>query len=85
MENNKFSTPITNLAIYLIQEGFELSYIEYQPLDNGKNKAYFVFNHSPQVIKQSEETYFQQKAVVNITEYENIRKNLLDRIKRNLP
>lgn len=85
MDNNKFSTPITNLAIYLIQEGFELLRIEYQPLDNGKNKAYFVFNHSPQLIKQSEETYFQKKATINIAEYENTRKNLLDRIKRGLP
>lgn len=85
MDNNKYSTPITNLAIYLIQEGFDLSHIEYQPLDNGKKKAYFVFNHSSQTVKQSEETYFQKKAYINITEYENTRKNLLDRIKRGLP
>lgn len=83
--NGIFITTETRLAIYLIQQGFKLNQIQYEHKQNGNYRAMFVFNAHDYEVKPSVETYNNRQAIINIDDYEDIRNNLLDRIKRRLP
>ena len=82
--NSEFLTSDTPLAAYLIQEGFELLIIQYETKQNGKQRATYIFQTSPQ-LKHNVSLYNRGEATINIALYEHAKNSLLDRVMRGLP
>lgn len=84
-ENGEYKTSETPLAIYLIQIGFTLLRIDYETSPNRRDIGNFIFDSSDPTIQDHIKLFNRGEALVNAAVYENIRANLLNRIKRRMP
>ena len=82
--NGEYRTSDTSLAAYLVQDGYDLLIIEYEPRSNGKQRATFVFQETHQ-LRESVSLYNRGNATINLALYEHAKSSLLDRIMRGLP
>ena len=83
--NNEFLTSDTPLAAYLIQEGFTILIIQYEPKRNGKQRATFVFDSSDPKLHKCVSLYNRGEAMINLALYEHAKSSLIDRIMQGLP
>ena len=87
MNEIPFTTSETDFAVYLIQSGFNLLGINYEPRSNGRQRGIFVF--SPDAKIEEYKNLFQSgQAAVNLSDlgkFKEIKSGLLDRIMRGLP
>jgi hypothetical protein len=83
-----FTTSETDFAVYLIQSGFTLLGINYEPrANNEKARGIFVFKREPE-IEQFRLRFANNQISVNLKdmgEFKKIKSGLLDRIMRELP
>ena len=82
--NSEYLTTETPLAAYLIQEGFTLLIIRYEPKTNGKQQATFAFKDTPK-LREYISKYNRGEATTNLALYEHAKSSLIDRIMRGLP
>jgi hypothetical protein len=85
VQNGEFKTTDTPLAAFLIESGFKLLIIEYEPRPNRRDIGTFVFSTSDSKIQEFIDGYNRGDAVANIVVYEHIKSTLLDRIMKGLP
>jgi hypothetical protein len=83
--NGEYKTSETPLAIFLIQSGFTLLRIEYETNPHNRDIGNFIFDSTDSTIQERINSFHRCEALVNAATYENIRANLLNRIKRGLP
>lgn len=83
--NHEYLTADTQLAAYLVSEGFDVLIIQYAPTPNGKEQGTFVFDGSNPKLHLYVNQYNRGNAEVNLALYEHARSSLLDRVKRGLP
>lgn len=76
---NKYLTTDTPLASYLIQAGFSLLEILYEPKPNGKRQATFIFSLTAK-LQSHIALYKNGTANINLLLYERAKSDLLDRI-----
>ena len=82
--NGEYLTTETPLAAYLIQEGFTLLIIRYEPKRNGKQRGTFAFEDSAK-LREYISNYNRGEATINLALYEHAKSSLIDRIMRGLP
>ena len=82
--DGEYLTTETPLATYLIQEGFELLIIRYEPKRNDRQRATFAFQDSPK-LREHISLYNRGEAMINLALYEHAKSSLIDRIMRGLP
>jgi hypothetical protein len=82
-----FTTSETDFAVYLIQSGFILLGINYEPRSNGRQRGIFVFSPDSHIGEYY--TQFKNRQIsLNLSDLDNfnkIKSDLLDRIMRGLP
>ena len=79
-------TSETNLAVYLIQQGFKLLEIQYEPRSNGNRKrGIFLFSTSDKRIYEFRDIFNNGNASINMADFEEIRKELVNRILKEQP
>ncbi len=83
--NNEYLTSDTPLAAFLIQAGFTLIIIQYEPRRNGKQRATFVFDASSKAFQEHVSLYNRGVAMINLAQYEHAKSSLIDRIMQGLP
>lgn len=83
--DSEYRTTETPLAAYLIQEGFNLLIIEYEPPSKGKRRATFVFENNTIKLREHVSVYNRGEAMINLALYEHAKSSLIDRIMRFLP
>lgn len=81
--DGEYLTSETPLAAYLIQEGFDLLIITYQPTRNGKPRAFYHFEDTAP-LRTCVSLYNRGEATINLALYEHAKNSLLDRIHRGL-
>lgn len=79
-----FVTSETDLAVYLIQSGFDLLKIQYEPRQNGRQRGIFIFEYSDK-IEEYKQLFDSGQASINLNDFKNIKARLLDRIMNGLP
>ena len=84
MNEIPFITSETDLAVYLIQSGFTLLGIQYEPRSNGKQRGFFIFN-GDEKIEEFKNLFESGQASINLANFKETKSNLLDRIMRGLP
>ena len=87
MSEIPFVTSETDLAVYLVQSGFTLLGIQYEPRSNGKKRGIFIFSSNPK-IEDYKNLFTSRQASINISDLEEFRKiksGLLDRVMQELP
>ena len=84
IKNGEFPITDTPLAAYLIQQGFKLIIIRYEPRPNSRPQGIFIFNDSLEL--QEHIALFESgEATINLVKYEHAKSKLIDRIMRGLP
>ena len=87
MNQIPFATSETDLAVYLIQSGFNLLGIQYEPRSNGRKRGIFIFEGHPK-IDEYKGLFESGQAVINLADLDKrneIKSSLLDRIMQELP
>lgn len=82
-----FTTSETDFAVYLIQSGFILLGINYEPRSDGRQRGIFVFSPDSR-IGDYYTKFKNQQISLNLNDLESfnkIKSDLLDRIMRGLP
>ena len=82
-----FTTSETDFAVYLIQSGFTLLGINYEPRSNGRKRGIFIFSPDSRIEELSQQ-FLSGKVSVNLNDLDSfkiIKSGLLDRIMRGLP
>lgn len=80
---DRYLTSDTPLAAYLIQAGFPLLEILYEPKANGRQQASFAFASTPK-LQSHIDLYNSGQATINLALYEHAKSTLLDRIMRGM-
>jgi Domain of unknown function (DUF5659) len=82
-----FTTSETDFAVYLIQSGFILLGINYEPRSNGRQRGIFIFSHDSH-IEEYLIRFRNNQVSINLNDLEKfkeIKSGLLDRIMQGLP
>lgn len=80
-----YQTPNTDLAAYLLSEGFPIIEIQYEPRSNGnKERGIFVFDRTIKIMEKVN-LYETGKATINLALYQHAKSRLFDRLMGRLP
>ena len=83
MNDIPFVTTETDLAAYLIQSGYKLLVIQYEPRANGRQRGIFVFKADDK-ITDFKNLFESGQASINLADYRTIKNDLLDRVMQGL-
>ena len=81
------TTSETDFAVHLIQSGFTLLGINYEPRSNGRKRGIFVFAYDSR-IKELQTLYENNKITVKLCDmdaFKEIKSGLLDRVMNGRP
>lgn len=81
----KYITPDTSLAAYLISIGFDLVRIQYDDTKRTNRPSGNFEFYQTSKLQLAVQNYYRTEAPGDIIKYEHAKKNLLDRIMRGLP
>lgn len=84
MNEIPFITSETDLAVYLIQSGFTLLGIQYEPRSNGKKRGFFIFEGDAK-IEEYKNLFESGQASINLADFKETKSSLLDRVMKGLP
>ena len=79
-----YSTANTELAAYLLSEGFPVLEIQYESNNGGKQRGVFVFDRTVDIINRVN-LYETGKATINLALFKHAKDRLLDRVMGRLP
>lgn len=80
-----YQTANTDLAAYLLSEGFPVIEIQYEPRSNGnKQRGLFIFDRTDKIIEKVN-LYETGKATINLALFQHAKARLFDRLMGGLP
>lgn len=79
-----YITSNTNLAAFLVLQGFHLHTIQYEPQTNGKQRGFYIFEPSDE-LTDAAHLFESGQASVNLADFEKTKTSLLDRVMQGRP